>query len=94
LLVELLWSKRRILEVYLNIAQFGARTFGAEAAGRRFFDRPAVRLGRHQAALLAAALPNPVVYRVEAPSPRMRRRQQWILRQMRQLGGIGYLDNL
>jgi monofunctional biosynthetic peptidoglycan transglycosylase len=94
LLIELLWSKQRILEVYLNIAQFGAATFGAEAAGRRFFDKSAARLSRHQAALLAAALPNPMLYQVEAPSVRMRSRQQWILQQMRQLGGISYLENL
>lgn len=92
--MEILWSKRRILEMYLNIAQFGERVYGAEAASRRFFRKPALDLSRGQAALLAAALPNPVSYRVNAPSSHVGKRRAWILKQMNQLGGIRYLDNL
>jgi len=87
LLLETLWSKRRILEVYLNIVEFGDGVYGAEAASRRFFGRPAAALTPGQAALLAAVLPSPRRYRADAPSPYLRGRQEWILQQMRQLGG-------
>ncbi len=94
MLIEILWSKRRILEMYLNIAEMGAYTFGAEAASQRFFRKRAAQLSQAEAALLAAVLPNPVRYRVDSPSPHVRRRQAWILRQMRQLGGVRYLEDL
>jgi monofunctional biosynthetic peptidoglycan transglycosylase len=94
LLIEWIWSKQRILEVYLNIAQFGPDTFGVGAASWRFFDRPAAILSRQQAALLASVLPNPVRYRVDAPSAAVRRKAVWIERQMRNLGGPAYLDRL
>lgn len=94
LLIELCWSKQRILETYLNIAQFGDYTFGVEAASQRFFNRPAQQLSRKQAALLAAVLPSPGRYRADAPSPQLRKRQAWILRQIRQLGGPAYIENL
>jgi monofunctional biosynthetic peptidoglycan transglycosylase len=93
-LLELLWPKQRILEVYLNIAEFGEHTFGVEAASRRFFNKPAARLTGDQAARLAAVLPNPLRYRVDKPSGYVLKRQQWIERQMAQLGGIAYLDKL
>ncbi|MDX1605395.1 MAG: monofunctional biosynthetic peptidoglycan transglycosylase [Candidatus Competibacterales bacterium] len=94
LLMEICWPKRRILEIYLNIAQFGANIFGVEAAAWHYFDKPAVALEPAEAALLAAVLPAPNRYRVAAPSEHLRRRQRWILQQMRQLGGPTYLDNL
>lgn len=94
LLMEALWPKERILEVYLNIAQLGPDTFGVGAASWRFFDRPAVAIGSSQAARLAAVLPNPDGYRVEAPSAHVQRRVRWIRQQMRQLGGVGYLDGV
>jgi monofunctional biosynthetic peptidoglycan transglycosylase len=94
LLIELSWPKQRILEVYLNIAQFGPDTYGVGAASWRFFDRPPIALGRGQAALLAAVLPNPDDYSVASPSSRVRRRAAWIERQMRQLGGSAYLRAL
>mgnify|MGYP001277082713 CR=1 FL=1 len=84
--MEALLSKARILELYLNLAQFGDNVYGAEAASRHYFGVSAARLDSAQAALLAAVLPNPVRYRVEAPSAHVRSRQQWILGQMRQLG--------
>jgi monofunctional biosynthetic peptidoglycan transglycosylase len=84
--VELLWPKERILEVYLNIAQFGPRVFGVEAAGRLYFRKPAAALNEPEAALLAAVLPNPSVYRVRNPSRYTTRRQAWVQRQARLLG--------
>ena len=85
-LIEASWPKRRILEVYLNIAQFGPWTFGAEAASRRFFHKPAISLSRSEAALLVAALPNPVDRRVDQPDRTMRYRQLLILGSMNKLG--------
>ena len=70
-LIEALWPKQRILEVYLNIAELGPGTYGAEAAAQRYFRKPAKKLTRSQSALLAAALPNPVRYRVDKPGPYM-----------------------
>jgi len=93
-LLEVLWPKRRILEVYLNIAEMGERTFGVEAASRRYFGRSADGLTRQQAVLLAAVLPSPRRYRVDRPSPYVLERRNWILRQMRQLGGVGYLEGI
>jgi len=84
--IELLWPKARILEVYLNVAQFGRGLYGAEAASQRYFGRPARELDAAQAALLAAVLPNPVRFRVDAPDASLQRRQQWILKQMRLAG--------
>jgi len=84
--IEALWPKRRILEVYLNVAQMGPCTFGVEASARRFFGIPAARLGAQQAALLAAVLPDPVDRRVETPSPAVRARARHIEEQMRRLG--------
>ncbi len=92
--LEWLWPKQRILEVYLNIAEFGEHTFGVEAASQRFFNKPAARLTASEAARLAAVLPNPTGYRVDRPSARVLNRQRWIERQMRQLGGVAYLNNL
>jgi monofunctional biosynthetic peptidoglycan transglycosylase len=92
--IELLWPKQRILEVYLNVAQFGRGTWGVEAASRRYFGKPAAKLTRHEAALLAAVLPSPTRYRVVNPGPYVRQRQQWILGQMNRLGGPALLEQL
>jgi monofunctional biosynthetic peptidoglycan transglycosylase len=92
-LIEALWSKQRILEVYLNIAQFSNRTFGVEVASQQFFSKPAANLTADEAALLAAVLPGPEIYFVDAPSAQVWHRQGWILQQMAQLG-LGYLDGL
>ncbi|MEN0615266.1 monofunctional biosynthetic peptidoglycan transglycosylase [Klebsiella indica] len=89
--IEMVWSKKRILTVYLNIAEFGHGTFGVEAASQRYFHKPASKLTASEAALLAAVLPNPIRFRVDAPSGYVRSRQAWILRQMRQLGGEGFM---
>jgi monofunctional glycosyltransferase len=93
-LIEACWSKQRILEVYLNIAEFGRGTYGVQAASRRFFGKDAARLNRHQAALLAAVLPAPTRFRADAPSRYVKKRQAWILRQMDALGGTSYLAQL
>jgi len=93
-LIETLWSKQRILEVYLNIAQFGPNTFGVGAASWQYFDRPVQAIGVQQASLLAAVLPNPVRYRVDRPSAWVERRAGWIRRQMNNLGGTSYLSKL
>jgi monofunctional biosynthetic peptidoglycan transglycosylase len=93
-LIELAWPKRRILEVYLNVAEFGRGTWGIQAASRRFFHKDASRLSRAEAALLAAVLPSPKRYRVDAPGPYVRKRQAWIERQMVALGGPAYLANM
>lgn len=89
--IETVWSKKRILTVYLNIAEFGDGVFGVEAAAQRFFHKPASKLTMSEAALLAAVLPNPIRFRADAPSGYVRSRQAWILRQMRQLGGEGFM---
>jgi monofunctional biosynthetic peptidoglycan transglycosylase len=89
--IELLWPKRRILEVYLNVAELGPGVFGVEAASRRYFGKPAAQLDRSEAALLAAVLPNPLRYRADAPSPWVRNRAAQIEGQMARLGA-GYLD--
>ncbi|WP_422527598.1 monofunctional biosynthetic peptidoglycan transglycosylase [Serratia fonticola] len=89
--IELVWTKRRILTVYLNIVEFGDGIFGVEAAAQHFFHKPASRLTASEAALLAAVLPNPHRFKAGAPSGYVTQRQQWIMRQMRQLGGEGFL---
>lgn len=94
LLIEVFWPKSRILEVYLNVAEFGHGVFGAGAASEHFFHRRASQLNRSQSALLAAVLPNPIQFRVEAPSPYVRARQAWVMRQMRALGGEQYVRAL
>lgn len=81
-LIELFWSKDRILEVYLNVAEMGDGIFGAEAAALTFFKKPASKLTASEAALIAACLPSPLHYRVNAPSDYVRQRQNWILYQM------------
>ncbi len=84
--IELLWSKERILEVYVNIAEWGDHLYGIEAASQYYFNIPAGQLNISQSALLAAVLPNPHIYRVNNPNDHVRKRQRWILKQMRNLG--------
>jgi len=93
-LIEALWPKERILEMYLNIAEFGHGIYGVEAASQAFFRKPASRLTASEAALLAAVLPNPHLLHVERPSAYVQSREQWILGQMRQLGGRAYLQEI
>lgn len=93
LVIEALWSKRRILEVYVNIAQFGRNVFGVGAASKAYFGKLPLRVTEHEAALLAAVLPNPVRYHVDKPSAYVYARALRIQVQMHQLGG-DYLENL
>ncbi|MCB9170026.1 MAG: monofunctional biosynthetic peptidoglycan transglycosylase [Flavobacteriales bacterium] len=88
MLMETFWSKQRIVEVYLNVAETGPGLFGVDAASQHCFKRPAVRLDASQAALIAATLPAPGRYSCEHPSSYVRRRQGWILRQMHNLGDV------
>jgi len=93
-LLETLWPKQRILEVYLNSAEWGNGVFGAEAAARRHFGKGAAQLSRQQASLLAAVLPNPREWSAGRPSGYVQQRAGWIRRQMAQLGDGYYLRRL
>ncbi len=84
-LIEFLWPKRRILEMYLNIVELGDGVYGFEAASQRYFGKPASRLTDHEAALLAAGLPQPRRLRPAQPSLGLRRRAAWIERQMKNI---------
>lgn len=90
-LIDITWPKRRVLEVYANIAELGNGIYGVEAAAQAFFHEPASRLSQQQAALLAAVLPNPRGWHADRPSPYIQRRAAWIEQQMRQLGGVAYV---
>jgi monofunctional glycosyltransferase len=87
-LIELIWGKKRILEVYVNIAEMGPGIYGAQAAAKHYFNKDAAQLSAREAALLAAILPSPKTYSVKNPGPYVRRRQAWIMRQMRNLQGM------
>ncbi len=91
LLVEWLWPKQRILEVYLNVAEFGPGVYGIGAAAPRFFHTDPAHVSQSQAALLATVLPNPKRLRVERPGAYMYRRQAWVIEQMNALGGSSYI---
>lgn len=90
-LIELFWSKERILEVYLNVAEFGPGIFGIGKASDSFFGIHASALEPEMSARMAAVLPSPKRMRVEPPSPFAQERSRWILRQMTQLSGIAYI---
>ena len=91
-LMELMWPKSRIIEVYVNVAEFGDGVYGAQAAARNFFGKDASQLTPAEAARLAAVLPNPKRYSVKRPGPYVQRRSGQIQQQMRQIGGQSYLD--
>ncbi|CRN06383.1 monofunctional biosynthetic peptidoglycan transglycosylase [Pseudomonas fulva] len=93
-LMELFWTKQRILEVYLNSAEWGQGVFGAQAAARYHFGVEASQLSRQQAAQLAAVLPSPLKWNAGKPSTYVASRASWIRRQMSQLGGPSYLMQL
>jgi len=93
LLMEVLWPKQRILEVYLNIAELGRGVYGFEAAARHFFGTPAVRLTMQQAATLAAVLPSPEHMFADRPSDYVRSRTWQIIEQMDALGGRAFLKS-
>lgn len=93
-LIELLWSKKRILEMYLNIAEFGNGIYGVQSAAQHFFGSTAKNLSRTQSALLMTALPNPRQYNLANPSGYMMQRRNWNLRYMQYLGGTSHLNKL
>ena len=84
-MIEKIWGKKRILEVYLNVAEMGKGVFGAEAAARHHFGKSAKSLTRQEAAMIAACLPNPKAYTIKPLSRGVAKRYPWILRQMRNL---------
>ena len=93
-LIELIWDKQRILEVYLNVAEMGKMTFGVEAASQRFYKKSAKNLTRYEAARIAAVLPNPVRFSIKNPSAYINKRTNQIVRQMKYLGGRNYIADL
>ena len=94
ILLEALWPKQRILEVYLNSVEWGDGIFGAEAAARHYFGVDADALSERQASLLAAVLPNPREWNPSRPSAYVAERAAWIRQQERQLGGSEYLRRM
>lgn len=94
LLIELSWSKQRILEIYLNIAEWGPGVFGLEAASQYHFGRSAINLTPMQAALLASSLPSPLNYNPARPAQHLLKRAEWNLQQQRRLGGTTWLEPL
>lgn len=86
-MIETIWGKQRILEVYLNVVEMGNGIFGIEAASRSYFKKPAKKLTRAEAAMIAACLPNPKKYKVKPLSSYVNRRHQWVLAQMNNLNG-------
>ncbi|HRG78403.1 MAG TPA: monofunctional biosynthetic peptidoglycan transglycosylase [Cyclobacteriaceae bacterium] len=93
-MIEVFWSKERILEMYLNVAEMGKGIFGVEAASRTYFKKPAQKLTRTEAAMIAACLPNPKKYLVQPPSRYINRRYPWILNQMNNLEGDEDVEKL
>ena len=93
-LIEALWPKRRILEVYANVAEFGDGIYGAQAAARSYWRKDAERLTASEAARLAAVLPSPRRYSAQRPGPYVQRRTRWIERNVRRIGGTGYVEAL
>ncbi len=89
-MIELFWSKERIMEVYLNSIEMGNGIYGAEAAAQHWFKKPASKLTRNEAAAIAAVLPNPRTYRANPPTNYIARRKVWIVRQMGFFGALNY----
>lgn len=93
-LIELLWPKQRILEVYANVAEFGDGIYGVQAASRQYWGKDAAQLSAAESARLAAVLPSPRRYSATRPGPFVQRRAAWIQRQAGQLGGAAYLEDM
>ena len=86
-MIELVWSKKRILEMYLNVAEMGKGVYGIEAASQQNFGKPAKKLSRIEAAMIASSLPNPKKYTVKPLSRYVSIRSRWVMRQMYVLDG-------
>ncbi len=93
-MIEWIWGKKRILEVYLNVIEMGKGIFGAEAAAQKYFNKPAAKLTRREASLIAACLPNPKKYTVKPLSNYVSKRSGWVVRQMNAIGGDADLQAL
>lgn len=93
LLLELIWGKKRILEVYLNIVELGENIYGVEAASRIFFKKSSAYLTSAEAAFLAATLPNPIKRKVSRPSSYLLRRKEQIMVQMNLIGGLSFIKS-
>ena len=89
-LMEFFWSKERILEVYLNVIEMGDGIYGVEAAAQTYYNKPAAEITRHEAAMLAAIVPNPLIWNPKKPTAYNRQRQSWILRNMSNLEPVGF----
>jgi len=89
-MIELCWSKERIMEVYLNVIEMGDGIYGAEAASEYYFKKPASKLNRNEAALIAAVLPNPIRWSPVKPTPYILKRKEWIKRNMTYLGTVKF----
>ena len=89
-LIEFVWGKKRILEVYLNVIETGKGIYGVEAASQHFFGKSASKISRSEAALIAAILPNPLKWNPASPTPYIRGRQQWIQWNMNNIGQLSY----
>jgi len=89
-LIELFWSKERIMEVYLNSIEMGNGIYGVEAASQFWFKKPAIKLNRNEAAAIAAILPNPLRYRANPATNYIQGRKNWIVRQMNFFGPLDY----
>lgn len=92
--IDLVWGKERVLEVYLNIVYLGNNTYGVGAASKAFFNKSAAEINRFEAARMAAVLPSPRRFSVTKASPYIIKRQNWILSQMKRLGGTSYIEKL
>jgi monofunctional biosynthetic peptidoglycan transglycosylase len=90
ILIEAVWGKRRIMEVYLNVIEMGNGIYGAEAASRAYFGKSASKLSRTEAASLAAILPNPLKWNPAAPTSYLINRREWILWNMGNIGQVSY----
>lgn len=90
ILVEFIWSKERIMTVYLNVIEMGEGIYGIEAAAQTYYNKPAAKLNRSQSAMIAAVLPNPRRWTPAKPTPYIVGRQGWIIRQMNNLAPLGY----
>lgn len=92
ILMEMILGKKRILEIYINIAQLGENTYGVGVGSLLFFNKPAGKINRYEAARMAAVLPNPQIFSADKPGKYVLSRQKWIMKQMKQLGGPEYIE--
>lgn len=94
LLIEFFWPKKRIIEVYMNVAEMGDMIFGAEAAAQQYFNKPASKLSKSEAATIAVILPNPRKYSATKPGPYVQKRRDWCMDMMQKLGGKSFLKQI